>query len=56
MGYFDTSLGDKGLWIAEEGKFEVLIGASSANIRYVYPWLMMTYIWMGADNDLQSER
>jgi beta-glucosidase len=43
VGYFDTSLGDKGLWIAEEGKFEVLIGASSANIRYVCLWLTMKY-------------
>lgn len=35
VGYFDTSLGGKGLWIAEEGAFKVLIGASSADIRYV---------------------
>lgn len=34
-GYFDTSLGQTGAWIAEEGAFEVLIGASSADIRYV---------------------
>jgi len=33
VGYFDTSLGQAGLWIAEEGVFEVLIGASSADIR-----------------------
>lgn len=32
-GYFDTSLGQSGAWIAEEGAFEVLIGASSADIR-----------------------
>ena len=35
-GYFDTSLGQTGAWIAEEGAFEVLIGASSADIRYVF--------------------
>jgi beta-glucosidase len=35
VGYFDTNLGEKGLWIAEEGAFEVLIGASSVDIRYV---------------------
>ncbi|PZC98022.1 BglX, Beta-glucosidase-related glycosidase [Pyrenophora tritici-repentis] len=33
VGYFDTSLGQTGAWIAEEGLFEVLIGASSADIR-----------------------
>ncbi|KAF1912569.1 glycoside hydrolase superfamily [Ampelomyces quisqualis] len=33
VGYFDTSLGQTGAWIAEEGAFEVLIGASSADIR-----------------------
>ena len=35
VGYFDTSLGQTGAWIAEEGFFEVLVGASSADIRYV---------------------
>jgi len=38
VGYFDTSLGQTGSWIAEEGTFEVLIGASSADIRYVADW------------------
>jgi beta-glucosidase len=33
VGYFDTSLGQTGAWIAEEGVFDVLIGASSADIR-----------------------
>ncbi|KAF1946318.1 hypothetical protein EJ02DRAFT_441234 [Clathrospora elynae] len=33
VGYFDTSLRQTGAWIAEEGVFEVLIGASSADIR-----------------------
>jgi beta-glucosidase len=42
VGYFDTSLGQSGLWIAEEGAFEVLIGASSADIRYV---LMYGHLW-----------
>lgn len=32
VGYFDT---DINLWIAEEGVFRVLIGASSADIRSV---------------------
>ncbi|KAF2846846.1 glycoside hydrolase family 3 protein [Plenodomus tracheiphilus IPT5] len=35
VGYFDTSLGQTGAWIAEEGAFEVLIGASSADIRAI---------------------
>ncbi|KAJ4355204.1 hypothetical protein N0V95_003164 [Ascochyta clinopodiicola] len=35
VGYFDTNLGQTGAWIAEEGWFEVLVGASSADIRYV---------------------
>lgn len=30
VGYYDTSIGS---WLAEEGSFEVLIGASSADIR-----------------------
>ncbi|KAF1932188.1 glycoside hydrolase family 3 protein [Didymella exigua CBS 183.55] len=33
VGYFDTSLGLAGAWIAEEGAFEVLVGASSTDIR-----------------------
>jgi beta-glucosidase len=33
VGYYDTDLTS---WIAEEGVFEVLIGASSADIRYVF--------------------
>lgn len=36
VGYFDTSLGQTGAWIAEEGTFEVLIGASSVDIRYAF--------------------
>lgn len=32
VGYYDTDLK---AWIAEEGVFEVLIGASSTDIRYV---------------------
>ncbi|KAF2634947.1 hypothetical protein P280DRAFT_437989, partial [Massarina eburnea CBS 473.64] len=32
-GYFDTSLGQSGVWIAEEGAFEILIGTSSVDIR-----------------------
>jgi len=32
VGYYDTSLQ---AWIAEEGRFEVLVGASSADIRLV---------------------
>jgi beta-glucosidase len=33
VGYYDTDLN---AWIAEEGGFEVWIGASSQDIRYVY--------------------
>ena len=32
VGYYDTSISR---WIAEEGRFNVLIGASSADIRFV---------------------
>ena len=32
VGYYDTSLSK---WIAEKGRFNVLIGASSADIRFV---------------------
>lgn len=32
VGYYDTSLNS---WIAEEGRFDVLVGASSADIRLV---------------------
>lgn len=34
VGYYDTDLK---AWIAEEGVFEVLIGASSTDIRYILP-------------------
>jgi hypothetical protein len=34
VGYYDTEIP---AWIAEEGVFIVLIGASSADIRYVLP-------------------
>lgn len=37
VGYYDTSLR---AWIAEEGRFEVLIGASSADIRLVFSSLL----------------
>lgn len=33
VGYYDTSLR---AWVAEEGRFEVCIGASSADIRQVH--------------------
>ncbi|KAF2662986.1 glycoside hydrolase family 3 protein [Lophiostoma macrostomum CBS 122681] len=33
VGYFNTSLGQSGAWVAEEGAFDVLIGSSSADIR-----------------------
>lgn len=32
VGYYDTSLAR---WVAEEGRFTMLIGASSADIRFV---------------------
>jgi beta-glucosidase len=35
VGYYDTDLN---AWIAEDGLFEVLIGASSADIRYASPY------------------
>ena len=34
VGYYDTDLS---AWIAEQGSFKVLIGASSVDIRYVLP-------------------
>ena len=34
VGYYDTNLK---AWIAEEGVFKVLVGASSADIRYASP-------------------
>lgn len=37
VGYYDTSLR---AWIAEEGRFQVLIGASSADIRLVFSSLL----------------
>jgi beta-glucosidase len=33
VGYYDTDLS---AWIAEEGSFDVLIGASSRDVRYVH--------------------
>jgi len=33
VGYFDTSLGQTGAWLAEKGAFQVLIGASSVDTR-----------------------
>lgn len=36
VGYYDTAIPG---WIAEEGTFEVLIGSSSADIRYVHSYL-----------------
>ena len=38
VGYYDTSLG---AYIAEEGSFDVLIGASSADIRFVTQSLLL---------------
>lgn len=32
VGYYNTRLS---AWIAEEGAFEILVGSSSADIRYV---------------------
>lgn len=34
VGYYDTELK---AWVAEEGVFQVLVGASSADIRYDFP-------------------
>lgn len=33
VGYYDTKIN---AWIAEEGVFKVLVGASSADIRYAF--------------------
>lgn len=43
VGYYDDSISE---WIAEKGAFEVMIGASSADIRYVifYELRIETYI------------
>lgn len=41
VGYYDSSVR---AWIAEEGRFEVLIGASSADIRLVVSFLLT---WRG---------
>jgi beta-glucosidase len=41
VGYYDTDLN---AWIAEEGVFEVLIGASSTDIRYVSESLLNSYL------------
>lgn len=34
VGYYDIRLK---AWIAEEGEFKILVGSSSADIRYAYP-------------------
>ena len=34
VGYYDTAIQR---WIAEEGTFRVLVGASAADIKYVFP-------------------
>ncbi|EAT88445.2 hypothetical protein SNOG_04685 [Parastagonospora nodorum SN15] len=40
VGYFDTSLGQTGAWIAEEGTFEVLVGASiSFEVKESFQWI-----------------
>lgn len=49
VGYYDTALKEgEGAWIAEEGGFEVRIGASSADIRYVYT-ASVTSLGIGVD-------
>ncbi|KAF2118271.1 glycoside hydrolase superfamily [Lophiotrema nucula] len=46
VGYFDTSLSQTGAWIAEEGAFELLIGASSADIRQVSFEVKESFQWI----------
>lgn len=46
VGYYDTSLK---AWIAEEGRFEVLIGASSADIKLVFTLLSCDVCFRGND-------
>jgi len=40
VGYYDTDLS---AWIAEQGRFKVLIGASSVDIRYVLSTMKSTH-------------
>ncbi|KAJ4397548.1 hypothetical protein N0V93_001779 [Gnomoniopsis smithogilvyi] len=44
VGYYDT---DVGAWVAEEGKFELLVGASSADIRRSIAFeVQETFTWI----------
>jgi beta-glucosidase len=54
VGYFNTALGQSGAWIAEEGVFDVLIGSSSADIRYVF-MLSTNYVSDEKANELQMQ-
>ena len=48
VGYYDTSLAK---WIAEEGRFNLLIGASSSDIRFVEVPHQVNHL-TGTDNEL----
>lgn len=45
VGYYDTSIER---WIAEEGTFKVLVGASAADIKYVFP-IPIPFCWSHAN-------
>jgi hypothetical protein len=45
VGYYDTKIN---AWIAEEGVFKVLVGASSADIRYALLSLLAHLLFMSA--------
>ncbi|KAK3396558.1 glycoside hydrolase superfamily [Sordaria brevicollis] len=44
VGYYDT---DKKAWVAEEGRFQVLVGPSSGDIKYSVPFeVKQTFTWV----------
>jgi beta-glucosidase len=53
VGYYDTEIP---AWIAEEGVFNVLIGASSADIRYVLTASLDKYFIRGMLTKIQEHK